>query len=244
MTACGLQAAQLRADLTVAERDTLVQSFQEKEDEVQILICSYSVSCAGLNLQALCRTVIEFELAPCEGVRQQMIGRVRRRGQTRWCRHICLTVKDSFNTQQTAMSLLKGLPALMTQLNLEIFGGSEADVDQEHMLGEYVRFEDDLYAVDDPAVADMGLAPLDADTLLMRIQQKMAGQKLEGTYTTLHDAAHGKGQVTKGSARYEWLEMTRRKDLSKVGTQQVDGGRGKGTGTGTTDSSVFSSILS
>jgi superfamily II DNA/RNA helicase len=39
MTACGLQAAQLRADLTAAERDTLVQSFQEKEDEVQILIC-------------------------------------------------------------------------------------------------------------------------------------------------------------------------------------------------------------
>jgi hypothetical protein len=244
MRACELQAEQLRADMNASERDALVKAFQEDEDSTQILICSYSVSCAGLNLQALCRTVIEFELAPCEGVRQQMLGRIRRRGQTRWCRHICLTTKDSFNTRQTAMSLLKGLPALMTQLNLEVFGGSEADVDQEHMLGEYVRFEDDLYAVDDPAVADMGLAPLDADTLLMCIQQKMAGQKLECTYTTLHDAAHGKGQVTKGSARYEWLEMTRRKDLSKVGTQQADGRRGKGTGTGTTDSSVFSSILS
>jgi hypothetical protein len=37
--------------------------------------------------------------------------------------------------------------------------------------------------------------------------------------------------------------MTRRKDLSKVGTQQADWRRGKGTGTGTTDSSVFFSIL-
>jgi hypothetical protein len=238
MKACELQAAQLRADMNAAERDALVHSFQEDKTKAQVLICSYSVSCAGLNLHKLCRTVIEFEPAPCEGVRQQMIGRVRRKGQQRWCRHICLAVKDSFNTRQTAMSLLKGLPALMTQLNLEVFGGSDADIDQEHMLGEYVRFEDDLYAVDDPAVADMGLAPLDADTLLMYIQQKMAGQKLEGDYMSLHDTAHGKGQVTKGNARYEWLEMTRRKDSSKVETQQADGGRGKATKT--TDSSLFS----
>jgi hypothetical protein len=171
MTACGLQAAQLRADLTAAERDTLVQSFQEKEDEVQILICSYSVSCASLNLHMLCRTVIESELAPCEGVRQQMLGRIRRRGQMRWCRHICLTTKDSFNTRQAAMSLLKSLPALMTQLNLEVFGshGAETDEDRDYMLGDYVRLEDDIYSIDDPVVADMGLTPLDADTLLMYI---------------------------------------------------------------------------
>jgi hypothetical protein len=232
MRACELLAEQLRADMNASERDALVKAFQEDEDSTQILICSYSVSCAGLNLQALCCTVIEFELAPCEGVRQQMLGRIRRRGQTRWCRHICLTAKDSFNTRQTAMSLLKGLPALMTQLNLEVFGGSDADVDQEHLLGEYVRFKDDIYPVDDRVVAGMGLAPLDPDTLLVYIQQKMAGSKLEGDYTTLHDAAHGKGQVPKGSARYEWLEMTRRKDLSKVGTQQADwrGGRGLGLG--------------
>jgi hypothetical protein len=202
MKACGLQAAQLRADMTSTERDALVRIFQEEKDEVQVFICSYSVSCAGLNLHMLCRTVIEFELAPCEGVRQQMLGRIRRRGQTRWCRHICLTTKDSFNTRQAAMSLLKGLPALMTQLNLEVFGNSDAEMDEDRMLGEYVQFEDDLYPVDDPVVAGMGLAPLDSDTLLMYIQQKMAGSKLEGNYMTLHNAVHGKGQVTKGSARY------------------------------------------
>jgi hypothetical protein len=127
------------------------------------------------------------------------------------------------------------------QHTIKVFGGSDAEMDQDRMLGDYVRLEDDIYSIDDPVVADMGLTPLDADTLLMYIQQKMAGQKLEGTYTTLHNAAHGKGQVTKGSARYEWLEMTRRKDLSKVGTQQADGRRGEGTETGTTDSSLFSS---
>jgi hypothetical protein len=65
----------------------------------------------------------------------------------------------------------------------------------------YVRFGDDIYPVDDPVVAGMGLAPLDPDTLLVYIQQKMAGKKLEGDYTTLYNAAHGKGQVNKGSAQ-------------------------------------------
>jgi hypothetical protein len=46
----------------------------------------------------------------------------------------------------------------------------------------------------------MGLTPLNADTLLTYIQQKMAGQKLEGTYTTLYNAAHGRAD--KGSAQH------------------------------------------
>jgi hypothetical protein len=92
------------------------------------------------------------------------------------------------------MSLLEGLPALTAQLNLEVFGGSNADINQEHMLGEYVRFEHDIYPVNNHVVAGMGLAPLDPDTLLMYIQQKMAGQKLEGTDMKLYNTAHGKGQ--------------------------------------------------
>jgi hypothetical protein len=69
------------------------------------------------------------------------------------------------------MSLLKSLPALMTQLNLEVFGshGAETDEDRDYMLGDYVRLEDDIYSIDDPVVADMDLTPLDADTLLMYI---------------------------------------------------------------------------
>jgi hypothetical protein len=135
----------------------------------------------------LCRTIVEFEPAPCEGVRQQTIGRVRRKGQQKWCRHICLTTKDSFNTKQTTVSLLKSLPALITQLNLEVFGGSAADdEDQERLLGDYVRFENDIYPVDDPIVAGKNLEVLSADTLLLYIQLKMSGEPLQDDYVTMY----------------------------------------------------------
>ncbi|KAF1352672.1 hypothetical protein EJ07DRAFT_159119 [Lizonia empirigonia] len=170
-------AEQLRADLRPLERDELLRQFNEDPDQCQVLICSYAVSVAGLNMHKMYRTVIEYEPAPCEGVRQQMVGRVRRKGQKRWCRHITLIIKDSFNSQQNAISLLRSLPMLMTQLNLEVFGAGE---DGEHALGDYVISENDLYPVDDAKVAGKDLKVISPDHLLMYIQLKMAGERLEG----------------------------------------------------------------
>lgn len=183
MKSAGLKAEQLRADLKPLDRDELIRQFNEDPDKCQVLICSYAVSVAGVNMHKMCRTVIEYEPAPCEGVRQQMIGRVRRRGQNRWVRHITLVIKDSFNSQQNAISLLRSLPMLMTQLNLEVFGSGEEN--GEHTLGDYVIFENDLYPVEDAKVAGKDLKVVSPEDLLMYIQLKMAGERLEGDLVDL-----------------------------------------------------------
>jgi hypothetical protein len=185
---CGLDVHQLRADLTGKERDELMNDFRGKPDETMVLICSWMISCAGLNMQDNCRTIIEFEPAPSEGVRQQGIGRVRRKGAKKWCRHICLRNANSFNTQQAAMSLLKSLPALLTQLNLEMWGNDEDSADEDRILGDYVKHNGRLYPAKDPAVANLSLPPLDPDTLLLHIQQTLLGQELEGDIFSLRMA--------------------------------------------------------
>lgn len=117
-----LNPSQLQADLTAKERDSLLTDFHESRDKIPILICSYFVGYTSINMHGHCRTIIEVEPPPSEGVRRQVLGRVQRTGQTKWIRHISLLVQDSFNTAQVVTSLLS-LPALMIQLNLEVWGG-------------------------------------------------------------------------------------------------------------------------
>ncbi|KAH6633017.1 SNF2 family N-terminal domain-containing protein [Boeremia exigua] len=188
---CGLRSRQLRADLSTQERDELIELFLYDPHSPQILICSYLISCAGVNMHLRCRTVIEFEPAPCQGVRDQMVGRVRRKNQTRFCRHITITTKDSFNTQQDAVTLLRSLPMLMTQLDLDVFGTNEADTDRDRALGDWVLHNDDIIPANDPRVAGLDLDVIDPDTLLMYISMKMAGQTLDGNIISLRSAAKG-----------------------------------------------------
>ena len=188
---CGLKSRQLRADLTTDERDKLIKQFLSDPDAPQVLICSYLISCAGVNMHLLCRTVIEFEPAPCQGSRDQTVGRVRRKGQPKFCRHITLVTKNSFNTQQDAVTLLRSLPSLMTQLDLDVFGKRDEEMDRDHALGDWVLYNNDLIPASDAQVAGKNLPVLDPDTLLMYISLKMAGQKLEGDILSLRQAAKG-----------------------------------------------------
>jgi hypothetical protein len=192
---CGLVSKQLRADLTTDERNKLIKQFLEDPVEPQILVCSYAISVAGVNMHLRCRTVIEFEPAASEGIRRQLVGRVRRKGQTRYCRHITLVTKNSFNTQQEAVTLLRSLPMLMTQLDLDVFGRDEEEMDRDHALGEWVLYDNDILPVSNPEVANLDLPVLDPDTLLMYISLKMAGHELKGDITSLKKAAKGLKQV-------------------------------------------------
>jgi hypothetical protein len=83
---------------------------------------------------------------------------------------------------------LKSLPALVTQLKLEVFSGAADDEDQERLLGDYVRFEDDIYPVDNPILAEKNLQVLSADTLPLYIQLKMSGESLKDGYVTMYKA--------------------------------------------------------
>lgn len=135
------------------------------------------VSCAGLNLQKACRTSIEFEPPANEPIRVQELGRVRRRGQlSAWVRHITLLTKDTLNTKQDSEAILKNLPNLMTQLNMEVWGKDEED-DEKRRLGDFVLYEGELYPAKDPKVKKMKLEPLGAEELLLQIQLKLLGRK-------------------------------------------------------------------
>jgi len=77
---CGIDALQLRTDLRQKEQDRMIEDFNDKADKVHVLVCSYLVSCAGLNMQKRCRTTIEYEPPPNEATRTHEVGRVKRMG--------------------------------------------------------------------------------------------------------------------------------------------------------------------
>jgi hypothetical protein len=90
---------------------------------------------------------------------------------------------------------LRSLPMLMTQLDLDVFGREEEEMDRDHALGEWVLYDNDILPVSNPEVADLDLPVLDPDTLLMYISLKMAGHELKGDITSLKKAAKGLKQV-------------------------------------------------
>jgi hypothetical protein len=150
------------------------------------------ISCAGLNLQKACRTSIEFEPPPNEPIRVQELGRVRRRGQlSAWVRHIMLLTKDTLNTKQDSDAILKNLPNLMTQLNMDVWGKDDKD-GESRCLGDFVLHEDELYPAKDPRVVEMRLEPLGADELLVQIQMKLLGRKTGTTVSALREQATAK----------------------------------------------------
>lgn len=80
---------------------------------------------------------------------------------------------------------------LMTQLDLDVFGKQEEDMDRDCALGDWVLYDNDIVPITDPQVAGLDLEPIDPDTLLMYISLKMAGHKLEGDIMSLTKAAKG-----------------------------------------------------
>ncbi|KAF2030155.1 hypothetical protein EK21DRAFT_89216 [Setomelanomma holmii] len=163
---CGIDAAQLRTDLRQREQDNLLYKFNI---EFQ----------AGRrpHLLIMCRTTIEFEPPSNEAVRVQEVGRVKRKGcYSSWVRHISLPTKDSFNTKQDSQAILKNLPNLLTQLDMEVWGKKD-DTDNDHELGDFVLFDDKLYPVDAEEVQGKKLDVLDADNLLYHISMQLLGRK-------------------------------------------------------------------
>jgi hypothetical protein len=92
---------------------------------------------------------------------------------------------------QVATSLLRSLPSLMTQLNMEVWGKDEQEEDRDIALGDFVLHNGDLLPADHDSVAGLGLEVLHPDTLLMHIQQKLHGGEAIGDIKTLKDQAKG-----------------------------------------------------
>lgn len=80
---------------------------------------------------------------------------------------------------------------LMTQLDLDVFGKKEEEMDNDDARGDWVLFNSDLVPASDPRVAGNDLPVIDPDTLLMYISLKMARHKLEGDIVSLKKASKG-----------------------------------------------------
>ncbi|EGD97711.1 hypothetical protein TESG_05112 [Trichophyton tonsurans CBS 112818] len=135
----GIDAKILSADLSVSEREHLVQAFTTDPERVMVLVCSYNVSSTGLNLQKLCRNVVIFSPPTSKASQDQAIGRVKRLGQTHVVHVYEIRVRDSFNIRQVITNITKAVPALVADLNSRIFHIEEADMGGTIDLGEWAK---------------------------------------------------------------------------------------------------------
>ncbi|KAK2809576.1 hypothetical protein FQN50_003629 [Emmonsiellopsis sp. PD_5] len=145
----GIDARIFHASLSMTERATLVQEFNNARNSCMVLVGAFAVSCVGLNLQHLCRNVVLLDRPCTESIVEQAIGRCWRLGQQRVVKIYEIQVPDSFNDRQVANASDKAIAGLVTQLNRGLFNvGTEEDA---LVLGNWASDEGgNLYMVDDP----------------------------------------------------------------------------------------------
>ncbi|GAB1199547.1 hypothetical protein APSETT444_008897 [Aspergillus pseudonomiae] len=111
-----IDAEVFHAGLTRDERMNLVERFTQKRDECMVLICTYNVNAAGINLQNLCRNVHLLSVGLSKSIINQAIGRVSRLGQERMTFVYEYRLESSFDQELVSRSERKALPGLIADL--------------------------------------------------------------------------------------------------------------------------------
>jgi hypothetical protein len=151
----GNHAHSLHAHLTQSQRDDLVENFNTKEDSHYVLICSYKVNAAGLNLQEKCRNVHLFTFGTSMAVTDQAIGRVIRIGQRDNVFIFEYRNMGFFHESICARNLQMAIPALFTSLNNDLFR-SEGEPCASFDVGGWVIRDSQLCKLDDGEVPQEG----------------------------------------------------------------------------------------
>lgn len=113
--------------LSNQDRNNLIKDFNTNRDSTMVLVCSYSVNSAGMNLQGMCRNVHLFDTTSAESATAQAIGRVYRLSQVRMVRIYEYKVPDSFNIKQINRNIKKAIPGLVAELSSAIFHVNHSD---------------------------------------------------------------------------------------------------------------------
>lgn len=116
-----IPAEVFHAGLSVNERAALVQRFTRERQLCPVLVCSYGVNAAGLNLQNLCRNVHLFSTGMSKSVVDQAVGRVCRIGQQRIVLVYEYRLENSFNTVLISRNKLKSIPGLIAEMAQDEF---------------------------------------------------------------------------------------------------------------------------
>jgi len=134
-----IDARILGAQMSIKEREELVREFNEEPNKCMVLVCSYAVNSAGLNLQYRCRNTHLFDVPMSEAIVMQAVGRLRRLGQEKIVLVYEYRVPDSFNTRLIAKNVEKVIPGLIAELNRAEFSINVKDTDQgaELVLGQW-----------------------------------------------------------------------------------------------------------
>lgn len=146
----GIDCVTLGAYQAQEERDAVITAFTEHDDRAQVLITTYAVGSAGLNLQAKCWRVHMIESAHNLGVQAQALGRAVRVGNPSavvWLYEYY--VAETFDQQSIWRNIEKAVPQAMAELNRRIFSGSDDSGEFSVDLGDWVFREGEMVRNDD-----------------------------------------------------------------------------------------------
>ncbi|KAF5854714.1 hypothetical protein ETB97_000849, partial [Aspergillus alliaceus] len=111
----GIDCRVLHGGIDADDREQIISDFTTERTKCMVLICSYGVNSAGLNLQTLCRNVHLFSPALSKATRDQAIGRTCRLGQDRIVLVYDYSVDESFNEYMLSRTKNKAIASLMIE---------------------------------------------------------------------------------------------------------------------------------
>ena len=116
----GFNVVGIRAQHKAAERDDIVESFNDRASNLQILVTSLRISATALNLQNDCSDVIFVDTPSNAQSALQAGGRVSRIGQRRICHMYVLTLNHSYDQTLQWRGTNKMLGILAGQADLTV----------------------------------------------------------------------------------------------------------------------------
>lgn len=116
----GIKTKALTSNMSTAERESLIDNFNTVQDDIQILVLSYSMSSFGLNLHFLCRHSIHLNMPMSRAIRDQADARFRRIGQTRDVYSWVISTANTFNDRQYTNNISKSVPQIVSELNKRV----------------------------------------------------------------------------------------------------------------------------
>lgn len=178
-----LKVDMVTSDLTEPERRKIIADFCKENRKGKVLILSYHISAAGLNLQSTCHLAEHFDTPYNQATREQADGRIRRLGQTHDCYSWAFGIKGTFNDTQLANFISKAMANNYSEMNPEIFD-VEVSADQygkkECKVGNMVLVDGKMCQGDSPSAlkwvrAGGSLQSLDAEGVVDWIQNWTLG---------------------------------------------------------------------
>jgi hypothetical protein len=153
--ALGIDAIAYTADLNMKERNDATSAFNKEKDKAMILIGTFDVGSAGLNLQYLCHYAVFFDSAPNRGMASQASGRLWRMNQKETVVQFEMTMDQTFQSYIVTHTLQRSLPGVMAELSLPMTLQKDASGETHLVVGDWYLIDGRLVSASDPEAEDL-----------------------------------------------------------------------------------------